>query len=64
MYNRLAIFQNFLAGVLILDACMQPASGRRGGTPRNQSEPAHLLDAAAMRMPANVQLNGNWGTKA
>jgi len=25
---------------------------------------AHCLDAAAMRMPANVQLNGNWGAKA
>ena len=25
---------------------------------------AHCLDAAAMRMPANVQLNGNWGAHA
>lgn len=25
---------------------------------------AHCLDAAAMRMPGNVQLNGNWGARA
>ena len=104
MYNRLAIFQNFLAGVLIFSAFMQPASADEEGHLGTSQSPlisnvvvtehqqeqlgllqmtangrgcsaslltnswvisaAHCLDAAAMRMPANVQLNGNWGAKA